>query len=84
MATAPTPRHPHNLSSNLNAVETTGRFLVLLAEEAVQEGVSLLKSTAGLRVASTGDAKMGVLDLESLAPSDAVLFDKLSIAVVSV
>jgi len=52
----------------------------LLAEEAVAEGVGILEEFAGVRVAGAPDTALGAMDLK---PNDAVLFDKLGIAVVN-
>jgi subtilisin family serine protease len=60
-------------------VETTGRYLILFREEAVGQAVSLLSSTAGFLSASAADFE----GVDSVAGADAVVFDKLGVAVVS-
>ena len=61
---------------------TTGRFLVLMREDAVPSAMRALSEDAGLNIASTADFDDGVADAEGLAGSDALLFDELSVAVV--
>ena len=61
---------------------TTGRYLVLLKENTVAEGVSLLREFTGLRVTSTQDSADGVLDEEQLQNTDVIVFDQLAVAVV--
>jgi len=72
------------LSPETNQMETTGRFLVLLAEDAGDEGVQLLAKATGLSVTSTRETEIGALDAERLRSSAAVFFDKLNVALVSV
>ncbi|MBI3663343.1 MAG: S8 family serine peptidase [Acidobacteria bacterium] len=78
------PTSPSTVSPNLEQTETTGRFLVLLDETGSKEGLNILQKSAGLRIASTADSATGVLDIEHISPTDAVLFDKLGIALVTV
>ncbi|MDQ4099700.1 MAG: S8 family serine peptidase, partial [Chloroflexota bacterium] len=61
---------------------TTGRFLVLMREDAVPSAVRTLSEDAGLNIASTADFDDGVADAEGLAGSDALVFDELAVAVV--
>lgn len=63
-------------------METTGKYLVLLAEEATEAGVSALRQTAGLRLETMTDSDsetFGAADLEA----DNVLFERLGVAVVA-
>lgn len=78
-----TTAKPALINQPTRPVETTGRYLVLLDEQAVAEGLNLLKQRAGVQVASTADFAMGALTLDKLAPADSLLLDRLSIAVVS-
>ena len=64
-------------------METTGRFLVLLAEDAADEGVKLLTKSTGPRFMSTAETEIGALDAETLESGATLFFDKLNIAVVS-
>jgi len=61
---------------------TTGRFLVLMREDAVTSAVRALREDVGLNIASTADFDDGVADAAGLAGSDALVFDELSVAVV--
>ena len=62
---------------------TTGRYLVLMREDAVKAGVKALRETAGLRVASTADFAEGAVEGEQLAEAEAILFEDLGVAVVN-
>src|SRR5215211_2707396 len=67
---------PERGSDNL-ADGTTGRYLVLFAEDATKAGVKALGEATGVRVATaTAEGK-------ELEGEGAVLFDKLGVAVVS-
>lgn len=61
---------------------TTGRFLVLLREDAVKAGVKALSEAAGLKVASTADFESGAVDAEQMAEAEAILFEDLGVVVV--
>lgn len=61
---------------------TTGRYLVLMREDAVKAGVKALKDSAGLRVASTSDFADGAVGGEELAEAEAILFEDLGVVVV--
>src|SRR5687768_2602586 len=63
--------------------ETTGRLLVLLKEDAGPAAVRSMSRSAGLRFASASDFKEGMVDLESMAPSEGVVFPDLGVAVVN-
>jgi len=59
---------------------TTGRYLVLLREDAVDEGVKLLRKTTGQTIASVAEA----LDAAEAArvTSESMYFEKLGVAVI--
>lgn len=61
---------------------TTGRYLVLLREDAVESGVRALTDVAGLEVASTRDFANGAVDSQTMGEAEAVIFDNLGVAVV--
>jgi subtilisin len=63
-------------------IETTGNYLVVLAEDAVEEGVGVLESKAGISVAALEASKDAVVTAEQLEESDHVLFPTLGVAVV--
>ncbi|HEY6911573.1 MAG TPA: S8 family serine peptidase [Myxococcales bacterium] len=60
---------------------TTGRFLVLLKEDAISEGAKMLEEKVGLQVARSADFTAGVLSAEA-AGADSVVFDEIGVAVV--
>ncbi len=60
---------------------TTGRYLVLLRPEAMAEGVRLLSDTVGVKVARSSDFAEGAA-MTALADADAVVLDKIGVAVV--
>ncbi len=64
------------------AMETTGRYLLVLAEEAITEVARILDAKAGLRTVSTADFTAGALNLEKLQPTDALFFDKLGVVAI--
>ncbi len=61
---------------------TTGKYLVLMRQDAVEEGIRTLDTAAGLSVTSTSDYDDGAVEGDSLAESEAVVFDELGVAVV--
>ena len=61
---------------------TTGKYLVLLRQDAVEAGVRALSDAAGLTVMNTADFAGGAVDAAQLAGAPAVLFDRLGVAVV--
>lgn len=72
-----------NYGSEGSAAGTTGRYLVLFREaDGVQAGVSALSDTAGLSAMSTVDFDENAVPGEQLEESEAVVFDKLGVAVV--
>jgi subtilisin len=71
-----------NFGSEDPAPGTTGKYLVLLREDAVEAGVRTLDDTAGLSVTSSSDFDEGAVDGEVLAEAEAVVFDELAVALV--
>ncbi|HET6893419.1 MAG TPA: S8 family serine peptidase [Pyrinomonadaceae bacterium] len=63
---------------------TTGRYLVLMREDAVKAGVKALKETTGLEVASSADFAEGAVSAEALAETEAILFEDLGVVVVDI
>ena len=61
--------------------ETTGRYLVLLEDDAVAAGVQELSNVAGIRIASTADAA-GASVHEQLSAAGGLVFHELGVAVV--
>ncbi|HSH78466.1 MAG TPA: S8 family serine peptidase, partial [Herpetosiphonaceae bacterium] len=62
---------------------TTGRYLVLMEEDKLEAGVKVLSDTAGLRVARSRDFGDSAVDADTLANTEAIVFDDLAVAVVS-
>jgi subtilisin family serine protease len=62
--------------------EYTGRYLVILREDATEEGTEALRSAGGLNVHSTADVESGVLAQETVQEADAVVFHNLGVALV--
>ncbi len=63
---------------------TTGRYLALFREDAVEDGIRFLADSAGLKVASTADFEDGVVDEAGLAGADAHVQHNLGTAVLAV
>lgn len=64
--------------------ETTGRYLVLLRENAVDSAIQALHDVAGISsVARASDFENSALSAEQLQASDPVLFDRLGVAIVT-
>jgi subtilisin family serine protease len=61
---------------------TTGKYLVLMREDAVEEGIRTLGTAAGLSVSSASDYDDGAVGGESLAEAEAIVFDELAVALV--
>ena len=71
--------------AEFNGMETTGRFLVLMRQDAVKESVDALKEGIGLkRVASAASFKDGAVDAKTLENEKAFVFPDLGVAVVDV
>jgi subtilisin family serine protease len=64
-------------------VGPTGRFLVTMAPGSQRSLIKTLKDSAGITAASTADSEDSKADIESLGGGDALLFEHLSVAVVS-
>jgi subtilisin len=62
--------------------EYTGRYLVVLREDAVEDGTAALRSAGDLQVSSTADIDSGVLAQETIQTADAVVFHHLGVALV--
>lgn len=62
--------------------ETTGRYIIIFRDGAVEEGRRLLEST-GFIVASADDAVEGVLREEDAAGADVLIFPRLDMALLS-
>lgn len=62
--------------------DTTGRHLVLLREDAVQAGVEALSDIVGLSVLESSDFDDGAVEGDQLPGAEAVVFDRLGVAVV--
>jgi subtilisin family serine protease len=75
------PTGPTGASLGPQGIETTGNYLVLLADDAIQEGVSAIRDSAGLQIEATVQAEGGI-DVQEVADADSVLFEKLGVAVV--
>jgi subtilisin family serine protease len=64
------------------AAGTTGKYLVLMREDALEEGVRTLRDAAGLTVAASSDFDDGAVEGETLAEAEAVVFEDLAVALV--
>jgi subtilisin len=63
---------------------TTGRYLVLLQEEAVEAGIKSLGDVAGVQVARAAEFGEAAVDVDQLSASEGIVFDELGVAVVDV
>src|SRR5947209_15894825 len=63
---------------------TTGKYLVLLREDAVDAGVSALSDAVGVSVVNAAEFDEGAVEGDQLAEAEAVVFDKIGVAVVDV
>jgi subtilisin family serine protease len=64
--------------------EFTGRYLVLLRDDGLNEGLQALKSAAGLKeVASAADFADGDVDMKQAGDAEVFVLDKLKVAVVN-
>ncbi len=61
---------------------TTGRYLVLMSEDAVESGVRALRDVAGLEVANARDFANGAVDAQTMGEAEAIIFENLGVAVV--
>lgn len=72
------------MSDNMAAIETTGRYLILLPEDGVDSGVRSFTESTGIRaVARSADFDNQVLTSEQLESTDTTVFDHLGVAVTS-
>ncbi|MEA2973070.1 MAG: hypothetical protein QOG82_1528 [Actinomycetota bacterium] len=73
-------------SGSDDSVETTGRYIVTFSDEIHGDEAAQAEALASIagtqRVASTRDFESGALDVEEVAPADAVVFAELGVAVV--
>lgn len=70
------------LSGDLSlAARTTGRMLVLLAEEGVEAGVAQIQQLIGKRLVSTASTEGGIVSAADLQQADGIIFDKLGVVV---
>ncbi|MQA15002.1 MAG: S8 family serine peptidase [Pseudonocardiaceae bacterium] len=63
--------------------QITGRYLVLLEDDAVAEGTRAMNRVAGLRMASTADAAPAATAAEVLGGADGLVLHELGVAVVT-
>ena len=68
--------------AELTGLGTTGRYLVLLREDAVPAGIRALTEAAGVSVASAADFAGGAVDAGTLDEAEALVFPELGVAVV--
>jgi subtilisin len=61
---------------------TTGRYLVLLREDAIEIGTRALTDVAGLEVARAADFANGAVDSATVGGAEAIVFENLGVAVV--
>jgi hypothetical protein len=54
---------------------TTGKYLLLMREDALEEGVRTLRDAAGLTVAASSDFDDGAVEGETLAEAEAIVFE---------
>lgn len=68
--------------SSINGSETTGRYLVLLRENALDSGIRTLRDyTGNRRVARAADFEKHAVSAEQLEQTDTTVFDNLGVAV---
>ncbi len=71
-----------NSLSSINGLETTGRYLVLLRENAIDSGIRTLRDYTGdRRVARAADFEKNAITAEQLEQTDTTIFDNLGVAV---
>lgn len=71
-----------NVSDGGVAPGLTGRYLVLLRQDAMDAGIRMLTDQVGLNVTRSADFQAGAMDTDALASGGAVVFDDLAVAVV--
>ncbi|MEA5563880.1 S8 family peptidase [Anabaena sp. UHCC 0399] len=68
--------------SSINGSETTGRYLVLLRENATDSGIRTLRDyTGNRRVARAADFEKNAVTADQLEQTDTTIFDNLGVAV---
>lgn len=68
---------------DVSGPETTGRYLVLLEDDAAAEGTAAMNRLAGLHMASTADASMGAEVASEFSSADGLVLHELGVAVVT-
>lgn len=68
--------------TDISGPETTGRYLVLLEDDAAAEGTAEMSRVAGLHMASTADATLGATAAEAFSAADGLVLHELGVAVV--
>lgn len=71
-----------NASDGAVAPGYTGRYLVLMRQDAMDVGLSTLTDRVGLNVTRSADFESGMVDIDVLTSGGAVVFDELAVAVV--
>lgn len=71
-----------NSSDGAVAPGLTGRYLVLMRQDAMDAGINALRERAGLNVTRSADFESGVVDTDALTSGGAIVFDDLAVAVV--
>jgi subtilisin family serine protease len=78
------PTGPDALTTGLpTGPEMTGRYLVLMNERAVDKAMDVLAQAAGLSVARAAEFGAGPMVADTLAESEALVFEHLGVAVVA-
>src|SRR5258708_3660610 len=63
--------------------DSTGKYLVLLRDDGVKEGLQAIKETAGLKeVCNTADYEGGAVTMADAEKAEVFILDKLKVAVV--
>ncbi|MCU0490704.1 MAG: S8 family serine peptidase [Chloroflexaceae bacterium] len=62
---------------------TTGKYLVLLRQDDLENGVQALGSALGVKVARSAEFERHAVDADALESADALVFDNLAVAVVN-
>jgi subtilisin family serine protease len=85
MSGIPDPDHAERADAGIDAQADryTGAYLVLLADDAVDEAMTALQAVAGVRSAARVSTENPTAALGALTDGDAVVFDQLGVAVVS-
>lgn len=62
---------------------TTGRYLVLIRRDGMDEAVAQIESSVGISVHRSAEFEDGAVPADMLASADAVVFDQLGVAVIN-